>query len=188
MTLVIPGGQRPLSLSVYQKKKSGGKKHTTNIVFSPNEPTCLFQVSYVVQQDIYHLGLKHLPLGHSVCSEISQKVHFHFFPCMRDCFKHQFQFAPLQPPGVSGNVGYYWTYTSWRFLTEWFLPIDSSWLYFLGHISTNVLCVLTLFHKIQIQSFLKSSCCVALNLFFKGMVKPKSWLSLLTQYPMYKER
>ena len=141
-----------------------------------------------VQQDIYHLGLKHLPLGHSVCSEISQKVHFHFFPCMRDCFKHQFPFAPLQPPGVSGNVGYYWTYISWRFLTEWFLPIDSSWLCFLGNISTNILCVLTLFHKIQIQSLLKSSCCVALNLFFKGMVKSKSWLSLLTQYPMYKER
>ena len=99
MTLIIPGGWRLLSL--YQKK-SGGKKSTLQplFFFPPNEPTYLFQVSYVVQQDIYHLSLKHLPLGHSVCSEISQKVHFHFFPCMRDCFKHQFQFAPLQPPGV----------------------------------------------------------------------------------------
>ena len=171
-----------------RRRSQGEKNHTTTIVFFPqNEPTYLFQVSYVVQQDIYHLSLKHLPIGHSVCSEISQKVHFHFFPCMRDCFKHQFQFAPLQPPGVQ-EMRDTIKLTPHGDSSQWFLPIDSSWLYFLGHISTNILCVLTLLHKIQIQNLLKSSCCVALNLFFKGMVKSKSWLSLLTQYPMYKGR
>lgn len=67
------------SLSLYQK--SGKKKSTQQtLFFFRNEPTNLFQVSYVVQQDIYHLSLKHLPLGHSICSELPQEEYFHFFP------------------------------------------------------------------------------------------------------------
>lgn len=101
MILIIPQGSRLLAFSLSLPEVRKKEKHTANIIFFPemNPPT--YSKSLMLFNRIFTISVwSTCPWVTPFAQSFLRESIFTFFLHERLCFKHQFRFAPLQPPGV----------------------------------------------------------------------------------------